>query len=651
MRIRAKLLSVVLVVVVGFLADAALSVRTYARIAAVRGTIDEGVRLIAQARKVRGLMTDVVFDLFSPSLYSSLQGVILSPSALSTQKEWKQAIDEFHGANGRFIKDPNLVGLLNDEELKSTYELAGRMSDRAFSELDGLESDFALLRERYAGAEELYSRLQLSGNESLYGIFSHMRSSSYYLGNVFEGYLDRFVSLLEASAAQAEERTLVFYAILSAALTAFAVAGVLFTTRSMLANARLVEEAVERISRGDFSSPVAPSGHDELGQLAERVNLFAQRLKGNVDYLASILGDVNSAVPEAPDLDRIISIVAKALLREEGAEGASVCLVEGGRVSRSAWAGFPPVLDWLALGLNLIEVPEPIAIRDISQARLSGQSDRLPESAAGFDPGIRSALVVPLVARRRFLGLCAFAHRSRPFTDLEISQLESFADYAAQVIDNALAYAALRARGDAEFQALQSQVQPHFIYNVLNGFMALNRMGERSALEASLHALRDMMRYSLEHSRIATVSEEFAFLEQYCRLQKLRFEERFSYEFRLDERAASLPIPKLLVQPLLENALIHGIEPSTRPCRATVSARVDSGKLLLEVEDDGMGCDPSAIAEKGRVGIANIRERLSLLYGSASLELSGRTGGGFRALISLPLAELEGGVGEEESYQ
>jgi two-component system sensor histidine kinase YesM len=137
------------------------------------------------------------------------------------------------------------------------------------------------------------------------------------------------------------------------------------------------------------------------------------------------------------------------------------------------------------------------------------------------------------------------------------------------------------------------------------------------------------------------VSEEFAFLELYCRLQKLRFEERFSYEFELEPAAARLPIPKLLVQPLLENAVIHGIEPSTRPCRARVSARIEEGRLVLEVEDDGVGCDPAAIDERKRIGIGNVRERLALLYSSAAFELSGKPGSGFKARIAIPLAELE----------
>jgi sensor histidine kinase YesM len=640
-RIRNKLLALVLLIAVGFIADMALSIRTYQSIASMRGAIDGGLRLIAQSRRAHGLMTDLVFDLFSPRLYSTLQGIILAPTSIGTQREWAQAVDQFRDSYDAFMADPAIRGLLADEEARTAYDVAGTLSDRAFKELKGLEADFSLLRERYEGSEELYSRLQLSKNESLYAVFDHVRAASFFLGNIFESYLDRFVSILEQSAARAERRAILVYAILSAFVTAFAVAGVLIATRSILANVRSVDQAVERMSEGDFSSRVAPAGHDELGLLAERVNLFAARLKANVDSLASILGEVNSAVPEAPDLDRILAIVADALLRDKGAEGAAVCLLEGGRVARSAWSGFSPVSAWgpfVEAFSGPGATPRSMVLRD-SELDPAASGSGL---ASGLDASLRSAFAVPLVARRRLEGVCVFGRRSSPFSDLELTQLESFADYAAQVIDNAIVNAALRARSDAEYRALQSQIQPHFMYNVLNGFVALNRLGDRSALESSLHALKDMLRYTLEHGQRASVSEEFAFLELYCRLQKLRFEERFTYGFDLAEEAAGLPIPKLLVQPLLENAVIHGIEPSVRPCRASVSARVERGLLLLEVADDGVGCDPVGIDEKRRIGIGNVRERLALLYSSAILELSGSPGSGFRALIAIPLAELEG---------
>jgi two-component system sensor histidine kinase YesM len=232
-----------------------------------------------------------------------------------------------------------------------------------------------------------------------------------------------------------------------------------------------------------------------------------------------------------------------------------------------------------------------------------------------------------------------------------MTQLASFSSYAAQVIDNAIANATLRAREDAEYRALQAQIQPHFMYNVLNGFVALNRMGARPALELSLHAFKDMLRYTIDHGRWSSVREEFAFLERYCHLQKLRFEEKFSYLFELEPDAADLNIPKLIVQPLLENAFVHGIEPSMRPCRAKVSGKIDSGALVLEVEDDGIGCDPAAIRDPGRIGIVNVRERLALLYSSSDLELSSSPGSGFKARIAIPVAELDRAFNREDRLE
>jgi len=656
-RIRTKLFALALIVAGGFLVETGLSIYTYREIVSLREAIDRGVRLIAQARKAHGLMTDMVFDLFSPRLYSSLQGLILAPGGLTTQRQWSKSVAEFRASYTAFIDDPILRLLPADEELRTSFKVADTLSDRANKEFEELDADFNMIRDEYKGGDELYSWLQLSKRESLIAVFNHMRSASNYISNIFESYLERFVAILEQSAAEAQRRTLFLYVALSALVTTVAVAVGLLVTRSMLANVRLVDGALERMSEGDFSSRLAPSGHDELGLLAERVNLFSARLKSNVDSLTSILGSINSAIPEDPDLDRILEIVTDSLLRYEGVECSAICLLEDGRVASSAWAGFPPVTSWELLADACGIVGEGAdacgIVGEGADARAFTLRDASLEvgrpGASGLELSLRSALVAPLVARHRVEGLCVFGSRGRPFNDLELTQMESFADYTAQVIDNAIANAALRARSDAEYRALQSQIQPHFMYNVLNGFVALNRMGDRGILESSLHALRDMMRYTLEHAQRASVREEFAFLEQYCRLQKLRFEERFSFAFELEEEAAELPIPKLLVQPFLENAFIHGIEPSTRPCTAWVSARVLEGELVIVVEDDGVGCDPGTIRERERIGIGNARERLSLLYSSAILRLDGGVGVGFRARIAIPLAELEGRLGSQRS--
>lgn len=661
MRIRKKFLLLVLLLSASFVAIFGLSLRTYRTLSDMKGAIDSGVRLIAQSRRAYGLMKDVVFDLFSPRVYSSLQGIVLAPRSFATQSEWKAAADEFKVSYTAFMAEPGLRSLLADEELREAYTVAGPMSERAFSEVESLAALFDRIRERYPEEQELYARIQSSKDESAFALFDRVRSASFYLSNIFESYLNRFVSGLERQALAMERRVVVSYALAAMLVISLAAIGVVGMTRSLLSNLRLVDQAIERLASGDFSSRVYPEGHDEIGLLAERVNLFAALLKGNVDSLAALLADVNLAVLDAPDLDRIIAIVTDSLLRDGTAECAAVFLAEGG--GRTAWSGFPPFpapppttpeqaaaapdpagdrgAAWSFGGAagdgrlvaRCAAADEPVIVRDAAE-------EAFPLSGHGLDPSLRSIILMPLNVRRRVSGVCVFGRRDRPFTDLEISQLTSFADYAALVVENAVANAALAARRDAEFMALQSQIQPHFFYNILNGFVALNRMGERKRLEISLHALKDMLRYTIEHERWATVAEEFAFVERYSALQKLRFEERLDVSIDLPPAVAGVRVPKLILQPLVENAVIHGLEPVARPVRVGVSAREDGADIVLRVEDDGAGCEPYAPGTREGVGIGNVRERLALLFREAGLSLSGAPGEGFAAEIRLRLAEL-----------
>ena len=635
MRIRTKLLSLVILVAGGFILIAGLSVQTYLRLDSIKGAIEGGQRLVSQAQRAQGLLKDLVFDLFGSRLYSSLQGVVFSPGSSATERAWIEAVNEFRVSYEAYMADPAVRGLLIDPELKDAWTVAAPMSERAFKELADLRVTVDLIRAKYPDGDELYSRVQLSKDESLYAVFDRLRSSSFYLGNIFESYLNRFVTGLERQSKATERSILLAYALSSLLVIGIAVILVLLVTRSVAVNIALVEGALGRLAEGDFSFRVEPQGSDETGRLAKRLNQIGSRLKSNVDSLAALLADVNLAAPDEPDLDRTLAIVTDALLRDRGAECAAIYLLEGGEGTRSSWSGFDPFpgagTGAPALALRVAATKEVLVLRD-----LAGDSGgTFPE---GIDPAMRSLVIAPLAIRRRVSGVCLFGLRSRPFNDLEIAQLVSFADYAAQVIDNVVAQAGLLARRDAGFAALQAQVQPHFLYNVLNSLVALNRMEARDRLESSLHALKDLFRYSLGKEGLATVAEEAAFIEAYCGLQGLRFEGRLSWKIDVDPSVASLRIPRLIIQPLVENAIIHGVEPLERTVEVRISATAEAGFLVIRIDDDGAGCDPGLIREKERVGLGNIRERLALLYVGATLCIEGKSGGGFSVVIRIPLA-------------
>lgn len=176
-----------------------------------------------------------------------------------------------------------------------------------------------------------------------------------------------------------------------------------------------------------------------------------------------------------------------------------------------------------------------------------------------------------------------------------------------------------------QLYALQSQIQPHFLNNTLYCFIALNQIGERDTLNSALYSLSHLLRYVLSKEQYTTIWQEYEFLEDYLRLQKLRFGDRLSYELDAEEECHEIKIPRLLLQPLVENAIIHGIEPCENPCTCRLACRREEDFLVLLVSDDGVGFDLSDLEklkqEKTSVGIYYVKERLALWSDKAVLQI------------------------------
>lgn len=185
----------------------------------------------------------------------------------------------------------------------------------------------------------------------------------------------------------------------------------------------------------------------------------------------------------------------------------------------------------------------------------------------------------------------------------------------------------------AEFRALQAEINPHFFYNTLNSFLALNRMGEKKELEESIVALSRMFRYTCEKDSggIRTVGDEFGFLECYLKLQKLRYDERLIYSIEMDPRTADYKIPKLILQPIVENAIVHGLEPSDDPVTIQITSMLFTTRgigdvLLMSVVNDGAPMELSEVRTEKRVGINNIEERLKTFWPESALVVKGGKG-------------------------
>ncbi|HYR90207.1 MAG TPA: histidine kinase [Terriglobia bacterium] len=190
----------------------------------------------------------------------------------------------------------------------------------------------------------------------------------------------------------------------------------------------------------------------------------------------------------------------------------------------------------------------------------------------------------------------------------------------------------------AQMQALQAQINPHFLFNTLNVLANLIHTNPEKA-ERITEELAEIFRYALESTRAEWVSldDELRFLESYLEIEKARFEERLAYSFDVDPAVRSLKIPPMILQPLVENAVKHGISPKVEGGEVRVTARADADRLVVLVEDSGVGHQAKSRQRGSGIGLNNVRARLEHVYGEAgTLQLQERTPAGTRVLLVLP---------------
>jgi two-component system LytT family sensor kinase len=194
----------------------------------------------------------------------------------------------------------------------------------------------------------------------------------------------------------------------------------------------------------------------------------------------------------------------------------------------------------------------------------------------------------------------------------------------------------------ARFQALQSQLNPHFLFNTLNTITVLVRDNERQGAVSIIEHLSELLRRTLSRHQAneVTLGEELELVRQYVAIEQARFSDRLRPEFRIPESVMSAAVPSFALQHLVENAIRHGIAKDSDAGLLLVTAVRAGNVLEISVIDDGTGIDENVAPPLGH-GIENTRERLRALYGErASLEIRRRPEGGTIATLRLPYREL-----------
>lgn len=198
---------------------------------------------------------------------------------------------------------------------------------------------------------------------------------------------------------------------------------------------------------------------------------------------------------------------------------------------------------------------------------------------------------------------------------------------------------------EAELKMLQSQIRPHFLFNALNSIRTAASMSRADNVATMIEALASLMAEAFRHEReLIPLSAEIELVQSYVLLQNLRFSNRFSLEIDVPQALEKLPVPKFILQPLVENCIRHGYRNATGRCPIIVRAAMHSGVVEMLVIDDGTGIDDQAVQPlpepSDGVGLASVAKRLKLHFGDgAELSASSRSEGGTMVRLSIPVPE------------
>ena len=252
----------------------------------------------------------------------------------------------------------------------------------------------------------------------------------------------------------------------------------------------------------------------------------------------------------------------------------------------------------------------------VGQGMLGGESISFAEA---FQPLLVKTWHFNLLIYWVMLSVCQALEHQRKLQERELASAE---------MEKRLAEARLR--------ALQMQLNPHFLFNTLHGISALMHRDVEAA-DQMITRLSDLLRYALESTdeREVPLERELDFLRRYLEIEQIRFGSRLRIEFDIDPLTLRARVPNLILQPLLENAVRHGIEPHAKTGQIRLCSAREGDVLCLEVRDNGAGMN-DVMAPEG-IGVSNTRARLLQLYGGEhSFELQNLTEGGLMARIKIP---------------
>jgi two-component system, LytTR family, sensor kinase len=221
-------------------------------------------------------------------------------------------------------------------------------------------------------------------------------------------------------------------------------------------------------------------------------------------------------------------------------------------------------------------------------------------------------------------------------------------DYRRESQARAIKAATLETRlVEAHLKTLQAEMHPHFLFNTLHAISTLVHTNPESA-DRMISRLSDLLRLTFDRTGASAVSlqEELEFLQKYLEIEQIRFQDRLSVDYDIDAETLDAEVPRLILQPLVENAIKHGVSPRSGRGLIQISSRIRDGALWIEIRDNGVGLSGQALSRlNAGVGLSNTRARLECLYGTAHrLEFS-EGSEGVAVQMQIPLTRVPPGAG------
>ena len=331
-------------------------------------------------------------------------------------------------------------------------------------------------------------------------------------------------------------------------------------------------------------------------------------------------------------------------VRSEGMDHSPWRVFSWGILTWLAWAPLTPAMTWLARRYSLIDgawkknllvhLPAFLTMSVLHTATATAITlaidpfDSHGDSPKTFWPRFISrvpgSFASDLLVYGAVIGVCYALDYYRKYREREIFATRLEAQLA-----------------QAQLDSLRMQLHPHFLFNTLNSIAGLVRDNRNQAAVSMLVGLSDLLRHTLEYSDRHEVElrQELNFIKLYLSIQEMRFSDRLRLEFDIDPATAKAMVPNLILQPLTENALRHGIGRSAASGLVGISSAVDNGNLRLTVYDNGAGLpDDWQLKGSAGIGLANTAARLQQLYNNNhQFDIRNRNGGGVEVVVVMPL--------------